>query len=84
MQIEHHELHSEFPEYVDLMHVLRTSDSYFCQMFNEYHSLTNRVEHLEEDDVPIDDFAIEEMKKKRVRLKDRMYKMLVEHKNNSN
>jgi uncharacterized protein YdcH (DUF465 family) len=81
MQIEHHELHREFPEYVDLMNVLRTSDSYFCQLFNEYHSLTHQVEHLEEDDVPVYDFTIEEMKKKRARLKDKMYKMLIEHQN---
>ncbi len=63
------------------MNVLRTSDSYFCQLFNEYHSLTNQVEHLEEDDVPVYDFTIEEMKKKRARLKDKMYKMLIEHQN---
>jgi len=79
MQVDHHELHREFPEYVDLMHVLRTSDSFFCQMFNEYHNLTTQVEHLEEEDVPVDDFTIEEMKKKRVKLKDKMYKMLVAH-----
>lgn len=81
MHIEHHELHREFPEYVDLMNVLRTSDSYFCQLFNEYHNLTDQVEHLEEDDVPVYDFTIEEMKKKRARLKDKMYKMLIEHRN---
>ena len=41
-------------------------------MFDEYHALTNEVEHLEEEDVPVDDFTtIETMKKKRVKLKDR-------------
>jgi uncharacterized protein YdcH (DUF465 family) len=83
MQVEHHELHREFPELLDVMQVLRTSDSYFCQMFTEYHKLTSQVERLEEDDVPVDDFTIEEMKKKRVKLKDKMYKMLVEHKNSN-
>jgi len=48
-------------------------------MFNEYHNLTTQVEHLEEEDVPVDDFTIEEMKKKRVKLKDKMYKMLIAH-----
>ena len=79
MHIEHHELHREFPEYVDLMNVLRTSASYFCQLFNEYHNLTDQVEHLEEEDVPVYDFTIEEMKKKRAKLKDKMYKMLIAH-----
>ena len=83
MQVEHHELHREFPEFLDVMQVLRTSDSRFSQMFDEYHSLTNEVERLEEDDLPVADFTIEEMKKVRVRLKDKMYQILVEHKNSN-
>ena len=84
MQVEHHELHHEFPEFIDTMQVLRKSDSYFLQLFDEYHKLTHQVEHLEEEDVPVYDFTIEEMKKKRAMLKDKMYKMLVEHKKTCN
>ena len=47
------------------------------QLFDEYHKLTHQVEHLEEEDVPVYDFTIEEMKKKRAKLKDKMYQMLV-------
>ncbi|WP_301100949.1 DUF465 domain-containing protein [Propionivibrio sp.] len=83
MQVDHHELHREFPEFLDVMQVLRTSDSSFSQMFDEYHNLTSQVERLEEEDVPVDDFTIEEMKKVRVRLKDKMYKLLVAHKNSN-
>lgn len=83
MQVEHHELHREFPEFLDVMQVLRTSDSSFSRMFDEYHSLTNEVERLEEDDVPVADFTIEEMKKVRVRLKDKMYRILVAHRNSN-
>jgi uncharacterized protein YdcH (DUF465 family) len=83
MQVEHHELHREFPEFLDVMQVLRTSDSSFSRMFDEYHSLTNEVERLEEDDLPVADFTIEEMKKVRVRLKDKMYRILVAHKNSN-
>ena len=79
MQVEHHELHREFPEFLDVIQVLRTSDSSFSQMFDQYHSLTNEVERLEEDDIPVDDFTIEEMKKVRVKLKDQMYQMMVAH-----
>jgi len=83
MQVEHHELHREFPEFQDVMQVLRNSDSSFSKMFDEYHSLTNEVERLEEDDLPVADFTIEEMKKVRVRLKDKMYRILVAHKNSN-
>ncbi|WP_263772405.1 YdcH family protein [Propionivibrio soli] len=79
MQIEHHELHREFPEFLDVMQALRTSDSTFSQMFDEYHNLTNQVERLEEEDIPVDDFTIEDMKKMRVKLKDKMYRILVAH-----
>ena len=81
MQVEHHELMREFPELLDAMQLLRASDNSFSQMFDEYHSLTGQVERLEEDDVPVDDFTIEQMKKARIALKDKMYKLLVAHRN---
>jgi len=83
MQVEHHELHHDFPEFLDVMQALRTSDSNFSQMFDEYHRLTSQVERLEEEDVPVDDFTIEEMKKARAKLKDKMYKLLVTHQNSN-
>ena len=83
MQVEHHELHRDFPEFLDVMQALRTSDSSFSQMFDEYHKLTSEVEQLEEEDVPVDDFTIEEMKKLRAKLKDKMYKLLVAHRNSN-
>lgn len=52
-------------------------------MFDEYHSLTHEVERLEEDDLPVADFTIEEMKKVRVRLEDNRYRILVAHKNSN-
>ncbi len=83
MQVEHHELHHEFPEFLDSIHTLKISSSRFGRMYNEYQQLTSQVERLEEDDVPVDDFTIENMKKQRVKLKDEMYQMLVEHKNHN-
>ena len=83
MQVEHHELHREFPEFLDVMQVLRTSDSSFSRMFDEYDSLTSEVERLEEEDIPVDDFTIEEMKKVRVLLKDKVYQILVAHKDSN-
>ena len=50
-------------------------------MFDEYHSLTHEVERLQKDELPVADFTIEEMKKVRVPLKDKMYRILVAHKN---
>ena len=77
MQVEHHELHREFPEFLDVIQTLRSADNSFSRMFDQYHNLTSEVERLEEEDIPVDDFTIEEMKKVRVKLKDDMYKMMV-------
>ena len=81
MQIEHHDLHHEFPEHLDSIHALRASSQPFGEMYDEYHQLTREVERLEEEDLPVHDFTIETMKKQRVLLKDQMYRMLVAHKN---
>lgn len=83
MHVEHHDLHLEFPEYLESIHALKTSSEQFGSWYDEYHQLTREVERLEEDDVPVDDFAIETMKKQRVRLKDQMYRMLLAHKSDA-
>lgn len=80
MQVEHHDLHHEFPEFSAAIHALKVGNHHFARLFDEYHALTDRIEELEAEDVPVDDFTIEEMKKKRVKLKDELYAMLVANK----
>ena len=77
MQVEHHDLHHEFPELTDAIHALKTHHHHFAKLFDEYHHTTKEVERLEEEDIPVDDFTIEDMKKKRIRLKDELYQMIV-------
>jgi uncharacterized protein YdcH (DUF465 family) len=83
MQVEHHDLHHEFPEYLDFIHALQASNEQFGHLYDQYQNLTREVERLEEEDLPVDDFTIENMKKHRVWLKDQMYRMLVAQKNDS-
>jgi uncharacterized protein YdcH (DUF465 family) len=80
MQVEHHDLHHDFPNLVDEIHALKTESNHFSRLFDEYHHLTKEVERLEEEDVPVDDFTIEDLKKKRIRLKDDLYQMIVSFK----
>ena len=75
MHVEHHDLDHEFPKLHDTMEELKSHSEKFRSMFEEYHRLTDEIEKLEEADVPVSDFTIEEMKKKRVYLKDRIYHM---------
>src|SRR5574343_1027276 len=77
MQIEHHDLHQEFPEFSDAIDVLKAGNAHFAKLYATYNRLTGRVEDLEEHDMPVADFTIEDMKKQRVKLKDELYHMLL-------
>ena len=77
MQVDHHELHNEFPEMRDAIDVLKASNAQFARLMASYHRLTGKVEDLEEHDMPVADFTIEDMKKQRVKLKDELYHMLL-------
>ena len=76
MTIEHHNLLHEFPEFKDKIHQLKTSNHHFARLFDEYHLATAEVEKLEGLGVPVADASFEELKKKRLKLKDELYGML--------
>lgn len=77
MQVEHHDLHHEFPDMKDAIQVLKQSNARFSMLFDSYHRLTGKVEDLEEHDMPVADFTLEDMKKHRLRLKDELYHLLL-------
>ena len=77
MQVEHHDLISEFPEFTDVINDLKEGNAHFSRLQASYHRLTGKVENLEEHDMPVADFTIEDMKKQRVKLKDELYHMLM-------
>lgn len=77
MQVDHHDLQSEFPDMADAINVLKAGNAHFAKLYATYHRLTGRVEDLEEHDMPVADFTIEDMKKQRVKLKDELYHILL-------
>ena len=77
MHVEHHDLQHEFPEMQDAINTLRSANPMFARLYASYHRLTGKVEDLEEHDMPVDDFTIEDMKKQRVKLKDDLYHMML-------
>ena len=77
MHVEHHDLHTEFPEMVDAIAVLKTANPLFARLYSTYHRLTGKVEDLEEHDLPVGDFTIEELKKHRVKMKDDLYHLML-------
>lgn len=77
MQIDHHDLVHEFPEYKDRIHSLKIEDKHFANLFDKYHELNNEIEQAEKNDLPISDEHAERLKKQRLELKDQLYAMLI-------
>jgi uncharacterized protein len=76
MQIEHHDLHREFPEYGDRIHLLKTSNTHFAKLFDEYDRLDHQVRRIELQGSLLSDAEMEAMKMDRVHLKDKLYAYL--------
>ena len=71
-----HELHEEFPDLADKIHQMKTENAHFHKLFEEYHEVNRAVHRAETDVEPTDDTHMEEMRKKRLALKDELYGML--------
>jgi uncharacterized protein YdcH (DUF465 family) len=71
-----HELSADFPELAGKISELKTSDAHFSRLMEDYHELNRQVHRAETDVEPVDDLAQAEMRKKRMALKDELYRML--------
>ncbi|MBE0482688.1 MAG: DUF465 domain-containing protein [Bacterioplanes sp.] len=79
MTIEHHDLHHEFPEMQAQIRNLKMNDRHFARLFDEYHDLDREVRKIEELVEAASDERLEELKMRRVHLKDELYDMLKNH-----
>ena len=79
---EPHDIPREFPEYSDLIRHLHDNDSDFQRMYVEYHALDQEIRDIEQNVEPVSDFYAEDLKKKRVFLKDQLYDKLRRQKGN--
>jgi uncharacterized protein len=65
-----HELHEEFPEKAEAIHALKASNGHFARLAEEYHTLNRSIHRIETNVEPADDATLENLKKKRLTLKD--------------
>lgn len=65
-----HELHEEFPEHAEAIHVLKTKNAHFARIAEDYHALNRAIHRMETNVEPADDATIEDLKRKRLALKD--------------
>jgi len=73
---EPHDLTHEFPELVGRIEALRQDNDRFAALMREYEELDARVRRIEELGSPVADETLEDIKKERLLLKDRLYDML--------
>lgn len=73
---EHHDIPHEFPEFKELIKRLYESDAEFKQMYTEYHQLDSEILQIEQNIEAVSDSYAEDLKKKRVHLKDEIYTLL--------
>ena len=73
---ETHDLVHEFPELEGQIESLRESNTAFANLMDQYDDLDARVRKLEELGTPAADETIEELKKERLMLKDKLYALL--------
>ena len=71
-----HEIPAEFPEFKDRIHDLKVSDAHFSRLFDDYHDVNREIHRAEAAGLNISDEHYEELKKKRMTLKDEIYAML--------
>lgn len=65
-----HTLAEEFPDQVDLIHKLKTSDKHFARLLEEYDEVNDQV-HLAETNIqPMENFEEEKLRKRRLQIKD--------------
>lgn len=76
MTVESHELAHEFPEYRERIHELKISNHRFAALLDEYDALDREIRRVEQEIETPSDIYTEELKKKRVLLKDELYALL--------
>lgn len=76
MYIQPHDVEHEFPEYRQTLEEMRSQDSHLAQLVKEYEQLNAEIVDIEENERPFQDYEFEEMKKRRLLLKDEIYFIL--------
>lgn len=71
-----HELAEEFPEYREKMHALKMESAHFARLSDEYHEVNRAIHRMQERIEPVSEDAEEEMRKKRLALKDEIASIL--------
>ena len=77
MNLLNHDIATEFPEFKDKIHSLKTTHAHFAKLFESYDTVNHAITKIEMGGgVAISDEGLEIEKKKRLKLKDEIVHML--------
>lgn len=65
-----HTLHDEFPDQAGAIHQLKLTDAHFAKQAVQFDELAHQIHRAETNIEPMSDFALEDLKKRRLLLKD--------------
>ena len=71
-----HELSEEFPNEADRISALKRNDHHFAKLVDEYHDVNRAVHRAETNVEPTEQLHEEELRKKRMALKDEIWRIL--------
>lgn len=74
--MDKHNLIDEFPEYKEKIHDLKVSDAHFHKLFVDYDNATTDIHRIETGAENTSDEVLNELRMKRVHLKDELYQIL--------
>ena len=77
--LENHSLVKEFPEYKEIIHALKNSDSHFTRLFDDYHHVDKEIHRIESGAENTADDYLENLKKQRLFKKDELYSIIKKH-----
>jgi uncharacterized protein len=71
-----HDLTNEFPTLARRVNQLQATNGRFARLYDQHALIDRDIQHAERRGM-LDDFSLESMKKKRLKLKDDLYQMAV-------
>lgn len=72
-----------FPELKESLHYLKTHNHHFINILSKYEKIDDKIYRIEDELDILDDTSFENLKKERITLKDQIYNMLINHKQNA-
>lgn len=76
MDLLKHDLVHEFPDYLEKMHTLKSTHARFASLYARYDADNHAIANYEQGVGAITDEALEDLKKRRLKIKDEIYQML--------